>query len=111
MSLINAWSEIVGRDVAKCCRPEKIIWQNRNPVEKKGVLNDVGGTLIIACKGSHVVFLMHDQSKIIRNVNVFLDFVLLEEFVFFKDLWLLQFEILLLPLLFLEKMIVKKLTK
>ncbi|MEG8099429.1 DUF721 domain-containing protein [Candidatus Liberibacter brunswickensis] len=74
MSLVSAWSEIVGIETSKCCIPEKIIWPNRYFIENQDALEDVGGTLIIACEGVHIIFLMHDKSKIIRNVNVFFGF-------------------------------------
>ncbi|XCD43124.1 DciA family protein [Candidatus Liberibacter asiaticus] len=74
MSLVSAWSEIVGSNIARCCRPEKIIWPKRTSIERQDISSDVSGTLIIACEGSHALFLMHDQSKIIRNVNIFFGF-------------------------------------
>ncbi|MBA5724142.1 DUF721 domain-containing protein [Candidatus Liberibacter sp.] len=76
MSLIGAWSEIVG-EASSYCRPDKILWtQGDFRVEAKNGLgrDDSSGVLVVACEGSRALFLMHDQSRIIASVNDFFGF-------------------------------------
>ncbi|MBL0848771.1 MAG: DUF721 domain-containing protein [Candidatus Liberibacter ctenarytainae] len=74
MSLIGAWNEIVGNSTAEHCKPEKIVWPSRNYIGKENLSGNIGGILVVACEGSYVLFLMHDQTRIIRNINIFFGF-------------------------------------
>ncbi|MFV0256026.1 MAG: DUF721 domain-containing protein [Candidatus Liberibacter solanacearum] len=84
ISLIGVWSELVGDDVAKHCKPEKIIWPRRDYADERDFSSNIGGILVIACEGPYALFLMHDQSKIIRNVNVFFGFCAIKKIRFLQ---------------------------
>ncbi|MBY7649038.1 MAG: DUF721 domain-containing protein [Candidatus Liberibacter europaeus] len=75
MSLICAWDEIIASPISTRCRPERIIWPRGNCVDARDKIGGMGeGVLIVACEGPYALFLMHDQSKIIRSVNDFFGF-------------------------------------
>ncbi|AHA27488.1 DUF721 domain-containing protein [Candidatus Liberibacter americanus] len=75
ISLISSWSEIVGEDLANSCSPDKIMWPSgRCALSKDRISEDIGGTLVVVCKGAHAIFLMHDRSQLIKRVNDFFGF-------------------------------------
>jgi hypothetical protein len=64
LTLIGVWGEIVGADMARQSRPEKLL----------GSRNAGGGTLRLRCTGAAAVELQHRGPEIIQRVNAFLGF-------------------------------------
>lgn len=70
IELIDAWSQIVGDDIAKTCLPLKINWQRR--ASQYDAYEPA--TLIVACEGFSAMSLQHQSMEIIQKVNVFFGF-------------------------------------
>jgi hypothetical protein len=70
LALIQAWDEVVGEDLGRLSRPEKIAWPRRanedDPFQP--------ATLVIACEGIVALKLQHMTSEIVARVNAFLGF-------------------------------------
>ena len=64
LSLIGVWGEIVGADMARQSRPEKLI----------GARNAGGGTLRLRCTGAAAVELHHRVPEIVQRINAFMGF-------------------------------------
>ncbi len=64
LTLIGVWSEIVGADMARQSRPEKLT----------GARTPGGGSLRLRCTGAAAVELQHRGPEIIQRVNAFLGF-------------------------------------
>lgn len=74
LSLINAWSDIIGLPLGKHSRPEKILWPRRahddDPFQ--------AATLVVACDGAQAIFFQHETDAIIERVNTFLGFAAID---------------------------------
>lgn len=68
--LLNAWSEIAGKEFCETTRPERINWPRRayedDPFEP--------ATLIVACNPASALFFQHDLSTILERINFFFGF-------------------------------------
>ena len=69
-SLLQAWDEIVGSELARQSRPERIKWNRRagddDPFEP--------ATLIIACEAMAALHVQHRTSEIMSRINGFLGY-------------------------------------
>lgn len=70
LSLMNAWADIIGGQLGKHSRPEKILWPRRahddDPFQP--------ATLVVACDGAQAIFFQHETDAIIERVNTFFGF-------------------------------------
>lgn len=70
-SLLQAWDEIVGGEIAGQSRPERIKWNRRagddDPFEP--------ATLIIACEAMAALHIQHRTSEIMSRINGFLGYL------------------------------------
>ncbi|WP_019220550.1 DUF721 domain-containing protein [Bartonella senegalensis] len=73
VTLIENWSQIVGRDIAKHTVPLKIIWKRR--VDQDEIFQP--GTLVVACEGFVALKLMHETEELIQRINGFFGYVAL----------------------------------
>jgi hypothetical protein len=70
IALLQSWDEIVGEQLGRLSRPDKIAWPRRanedDPFQP--------ATLIVACEGAAAIRLQHMTSEIVQRVNAFLGF-------------------------------------
>jgi len=64
LTLIGVWGEIVGAELARQCRPEKLT----------GARNAGGGSLRLRCSGAAALELQHRAPEIVQRVNAFLGY-------------------------------------
>ncbi|UXM94159.1 DciA family protein [Bartonella sp. HY329] len=70
IELIEAWSQIVGDDIANNCLPLKINWRRR--VSQYDSYEPA--TLLVACEGFSAMSIQHQSMEIVQKVNVFFGF-------------------------------------
>ena len=57
--LLTHWPEIVGDEVARVCRPQKVSWSQ----------GGFGGTLVILAEGAHAPLIQMQEARIRERVN------------------------------------------
>lgn len=70
LALMNAWSEIVGTDVASMSLPLKVKWPNQ--LAHEDIFKP--GTLMIAAEGMAALHIQHQTGEIIDKVNAFMGY-------------------------------------
>ncbi len=70
LALVNAWSEIVGEELAVTSMPIKVKWKRRVSEEEEFE----PGTLHVASEGMAALHLQHQTQQIIDRVNAFLGY-------------------------------------
>ncbi len=70
LALVNAWSEIVGEELAISSMPIKVKWKRRVSEEDEFE----PGTLHVASEGMAALHLQHQTQQIIDRVNAFLGY-------------------------------------
>ncbi|MDZ7823287.1 MAG: DciA family protein [Ahrensia sp.] len=70
LSLINAWSEIVGADIGAQSMPVKVRW----PARSDDTQSFEPGVLMIAAEGAAALYVQHQTAQIIERVNGFLGY-------------------------------------
>lgn len=70
LSLLSAWSEIVGADIGAQSMPVKVRW----PVRNTDAQLFEPGVLVVAAQGAAALYLQHQTSQIIDRVNGFLGY-------------------------------------
>ncbi len=70
MSLIGAWSEIVGPELAEQSLPLKVRWPRRHPESD----DFEPGVLLVAAEGAAALHLQHQTTQVIDRVNAFMGY-------------------------------------
>lgn len=70
LSLMNAWSEIVGEDLGAISMPIKVTWPQRRDDDDEFQ----PGTLLIAAEGMAALHLQHQTGEVIGRVNAFMGY-------------------------------------
>ena len=68
LDLRASWEDLVGPAHAARSRPERLKWP------RGGEDEFAPATLVVACEGSHAVFLQHDTRAILERLNAFFGF-------------------------------------